>query len=134
MTIVKGVLYAASALFVLTGAFAVLPIGALNAFIGWFGPFAYPDDALVTYSVKLMVLIMAWMGVLMAFAAHGAERQGLLLLGLGAAFLSMAVLASGLIWALALPGVFYADPVTAGIIGALFLVLRQQAAAVGQEG
>ena len=130
MTIVKGALYAASGLFVLAGVFAILPLGALNAFLGWFGPFAYPDDALVTYTVKLMVLIMAWLGVLMAVAVHGADRHGPLLLGLGAAFLSMAALAVGLIWAYALPGVFYADPVTAAIVGALFLVLRRQAAAV----
>ena len=128
MTIVKGVLYAASALFVLSGVFAVLPMGALNAFLGWFGPFAYPDDALVHYSIKLMLLIMAWLGVLMAFAVHGAERHGQLLSGLGVAFLSMAVLALGLIWTLALPGVFYFDPVTAAAVGVLFLNLRRQAA------
>lgn len=129
MTVVKGVLYAASALFVLAGVFAVLPIGALNAFLGWFVPFAYPDDPLVHYSIKLMVLIMAWLGALMAFAVHGAERQGQVLLGLGAAFLSMAVLALVLIWTLALPGVFYVDPVAAAIVGALFLTLRRQTAA-----
>lgn len=133
MTIVKGVLYAAGALFVLSGVFAVLPIGSLNAFLGWFGPFAYPDDALVTYSIKLMLLIMAWLGVLMAFAVYGAERHGQLLLGLGLAFLSMAVLALSLIWSLDLPAVFYADPVTAALVGVLFLTLRRQAAA-GQEG
>ena len=104
-------------------------MSALNAFIGWFGPFAYPDDPLVAYSIKLMMLIMAWLGVLMAFAVNRAEQHGHVLLGLGAAFLSMAVLALGLIWAYALPGVFYVDPVTAAIIGALFLVLRRQTAA-----
>ena len=126
MTLVKGILYTASALFVLSGVFAVLPMGALNAFLGWFGPFAYPDDALVHYSIKLMMLIMAWLGVLMAFCVHEAERHGQVLLGLGVAFLSMAVLALGLIWAYALPEVFYFDPVTAAIVGALFLVLRRQ--------
>ena len=128
MTVVKGGLYAASALFVLSGVFAVLPMSALNAFIGWFGPFAYPDDALVHYSIKLMVLIMAWLGVLMAFAVNQAESHGQVLLGLGYAFLSMAVLALALIWAYALPGISYFDPVTAAIIGALFLVLRRQTA------
>ncbi len=133
MTLVKGVLYAASALFVLSGVFVVLPIGALNAFLGWFGPFAYPDDALVHYSIKITVLIMAWLGVLMAFAVRQAERYGQVLLGLGAVFLSMAVLALALIWIHALPGVFYFDPVTAAIVGVLFLVLRRRTAAGQQE-
>ena len=129
MTVVKGVLYAASALFVLTGVFAVLPMGALNTFLGWFGPFAYPDDALVHYSIKLMVLMMAWLGVLMAFAVNKAESHGQVLMGLGVAFLSLAVLSLALIWAYALPGISYFDPVTAAIIGALFLTLRRRAAA-----
>ncbi len=120
-------------MFVLSGVFAVLPMGAFNAFLGWFGPFAYPDDALVAYSINLMMLIMAWLGVLMAFAVNKAEHYGPVLMGLGYGFLSMAVLALALIWAYALPGVFYFDPVTAAIIGALFLVLRRQTVP-GQEG
>jgi hypothetical protein len=42
MNIVNGILYVASALFVLFGVFAVLPLSALNTFLGWFEPFAYP--------------------------------------------------------------------------------------------
>jgi len=76
-----------------------------------------------------MALIMAWLGVLMAFAVNAAERQGPVLRGLGYAFLSLAALAVGLIQVYALPGVYYFDPVTAAVVGVLFLVLSWRTAA-----
>ena len=53
MNVIRIVLYVASALMLASAIMAVLPWGTLNAFMGWFGPFAYPDEPLVQYTVKV---------------------------------------------------------------------------------
>jgi hypothetical protein len=126
MTIVRTVLYVFSALFVLGGLLFVLPWGWLNAFMGWFGPYTYPDDPHIQYAVKITMATFAWVGVLMAVTVfQGAKYQAIMLL-FGLMYLSLAVCALVLVWIYALPWPFYGDVVSSAVLGALFLVYRSQ--------
>ncbi len=70
MSAIRNILYIASALIAASVILVFVPWSTLNAFLAWFGPFAFPDDPLVQYTVKVMMLIFFWLGVLMA--VHGA--------------------------------------------------------------
>ncbi len=132
MKVVKAALYVASAFFMLSAVFAVLPWSRLNALIGWFGPFAYPDDPLVQYTVRIMLVICFWLGFLMAVAVSQAGKYRFILLIFGLTFLSAAGFAMALVWIHDLPWIFYLDAASAGVVGALFLIYRSQAA--GTQG
>ncbi len=127
MNVVKAALYVASALFMLSAVFAVLPWSMLNAFIAWFGPFTYPDDPVVQYTVRIMLLIFFWLGILMAVAVSQAGKYRFNLLIFGLTFLSTAGFALVLVWIHELPSIFYLDAASAGVVGALFLIYRSQA-------
>lgn len=129
---VKAALYVASALFMLSAVFAVLPWSRLNAFIAWFGPFAYPDDPVVQYTVRIMLVIFFWLGILMAVAVSQAGKYRVFLLIFGLTFLSAAGFAPVLVWIHGLPWIFYLDGASAAVVGALFLIYRSQAA--GTQG
>ncbi len=127
MKAIRVILYVVSALFVLSAVFVILPWSAMNAFMGWFGPFAYPDDPFVIYTVKISLVMFAWVGILMAAAVSQAARYQLFLLIFGATFLSAAGFAVGLVQFYGLPWIFYLDGISSAVVGALFLVCRSQA-------
>jgi hypothetical protein len=127
MKVVKVALYVASALFMLSAVFAVLPWSTLNAFIAWFGPFAYPDDPLVQYTVRIMLVIFFWLGILMAVAVSQAGKYRFILLIFGLTLLSAAGFALALVWIHDWPRIFYLDGASAAVVGALFLIYRRTA-------
>ena len=133
MNVVKAALYVASALFVLSAVlFAVLPWSTINAVMSWFGPFAYPDDPVVQYTVRMMLVIFFWLGILMAVAVSQAGRYRLILLIFGLTFLSAAGFALVLVWIHDWPRIMYVDGASAAVLGALFLIYRSQTA--GTQG
>ena len=131
MTVMRIALYVVSALFLAPLVFVFLPWNALNAFMGLFGPFAYPDAPIVQYTVKVMLVIFFWIGVVIAVAVSRPEKYQVILLVLGLTFLSLAVFSLALGWIYGLPWFFYLDAVSSAIVGPLFLVYRSQATRVG---
>ena len=65
-------LYVLSALFMLSVVFVFLPWDWLNAFMALFVEYVYPDDSLVQYTVRMMLTLAFWFGVLMATSLHRA--------------------------------------------------------------
>ncbi len=131
MQAIRWILYLFSALFVLSAVFVFLPWSTLNAFMGWFGPYAYPDEPLVQYSVKALLALFFWIGVLMFVVVARPEKYPAILLVFACLFLSFAVIALGLGWAYAVPWFFYIDAVSSVVVGALFLACRAQATKPG---
>ncbi len=131
MKTVRTLLYVFSALFMLSVVFVFLPWDWLNAFIALFGEYAYPDDPLVQYTFRTMMVLVFWFGVLMAAAVYRAGNDPLLLLILGLTFLSLAPVAVGLVWVYRLPPIFYSDAVSSVVVGVLFLVYRRQVTSRG---
>ncbi len=131
MKTVRTLLYVISALFMLSVVIVFLPWDLLNAFMALFGEYVYPDDPLVQYTVRLMMALVFWIGVLMAAAVHRAENDPLFLLILGLTFLSLVPVTVGLVWVYQLPLLFYSDAVSSVVIGVLFLVYRWQVTSRG---
>ncbi|MFQ5955796.1 MAG: hypothetical protein ACE5JZ_12095 [Kiloniellales bacterium] len=131
MKTVRTLLYVISGLFMLSVVFVFLPWGWLNAFMGWFGPFAYPDDPMVQYTVKIMLAVFFWIGILMAAAVYRAESNPLFLLIFGLTFVSLAAVVLALVSVYQLPWLMYGDAVSAVVTGALFLVYRWQVTGQG---
>ncbi len=129
MNVIRIVLYVASALMLASAILAFLPWGTLNAFMGWFGPFAYPDEPLVQYTVKAMLFVFAWLGVVMAVAVRRPEEYELLLLILGLLFLSVAGFCLVIGWVYGVAWFFYLDAAFSAAVGVLFVVYRSQALA-----
>ncbi|MFQ5958665.1 MAG: hypothetical protein ACE5LF_04780 [Alphaproteobacteria bacterium] len=127
MQATRWILYVFGAMFVLSAVLVFVPWGALNAFVGWFGPYAYPDEPLVQYSIKAMLALFFWIGVLMFVVVARPEKYPVILLVFAYLFLSFAVVALGLGWAYAVPWFFYIDAVSSAVIGVLFLAYRAQA-------
>ncbi len=75
MKTVRTLLYVFSALFMLSVVFVFLPWDWLNAFMALFGEYVYPDDSLVQYTVRMMLALAFWFGVLMAAAVYRAEND-----------------------------------------------------------
>ena len=126
MKTVRTLLYVFSALSMLSAVFVFLPWDWLNAFMALFGEYVYPDDSLVQYTVRMMLALVFWFGVLMAAAIYRAENNSLFLLILGLTFLSLAPVTVGLVWVYQLPLLFYSDAVSSVVVGVLFLVYRWQ--------
>ena len=126
MKTVRILLYVFSALFMLSVVFVFLPWDCLNAFMALFGEYVYPDDPLVQYTVRMMLALAFWIGVLMAAAVYQAENNPLFLLILGLTFLSLAPVTVGLVWVYQLPLLFYSDAMSSVVVGVLFLVYRWQ--------
>ena len=126
MKTVRTLLYVFSAFFMLSAVFLFLPWDWLNAFMALFGEYVYPDDPLVQYTVRMMLALAFWIGVLMAAAVYQAENDPLFLLILGLTFLSLAPVTVGLVWVYQLPLLFYSDAVSSLVVGVLFLVYRWQ--------
>jgi hypothetical protein len=131
MKTVRTLLYVFSALFMLSVVFVFAPWDWLNAFMALFGEYVYPDDPLVQYTVRLMMALAFWIGVLMAVAVYQAENNPLFLLILGLTFLSLAPVTVGLVWVYQLPLLFYSDAVSSVVVGVLFLVYRGQVTSRG---
>ncbi len=131
MKTVRTLLYVISALFMLSVVGVFLPWDWLNAFMGWFGPFAYPDDPMVQYSVKIMLAVFFWIGILMAAAVYRAESDPLFLLIFGLTYLSLAAVVAALVPVYQLPWLMYGDAASSVLTGVLFLVYRWQVMARG---
>ena len=131
MKTVRTLLYVFSALFMLSVVFFFLPWDWLNAFMAFFGEYVYPDDSLVQYTVRMMLALAFWFGVLMAAAVYRAENDPQFLLILGLTFLSLAPVTAGLVWVYQLPLLFYSDTVSSVVVGVLFLVYRWQVTSRG---
>ncbi len=129
MKTVRTLLYVFSALFMLSVVFVFLPWDWLNAFMAFFGEYVYPDDPLVQYTVRMMLALAFWFGVLMAAAVDRADSLFLLILGL--TFLSLAPVTAGMVWVYQLPLLFYSDAVSSVVVGVLFLVYRRQVTSRG---
>ncbi len=112
MKTVRTLLYVFSALFMLSLVIVFLPWDWLNAFMALFGEYVFPDDPLVKYTVRLMMALAFWVGVLMAAAVYRAENDPLFLLIFGLTFLSLAPVTVGLVWVYQLPLLFYSDAVS----------------------
>ncbi len=115
-----------SALFMLSVVGVFLPWDWLNALMGWFGPFAYPDDPMVQYSVKIMLAVFFWIGILMVAAVTRAESDPLFLLIFGLTYLSLAAVVAALVPVYQLPWLMYGDAASSVLTGVLFLVYRWQ--------
>ncbi len=111
--------------------FVFLPWDWLNAFMALFGAYVFPDDPIVKYTVRLMMALAFWVGVLMAAAVYRAENDPFFLLILGLTFLSLAPVTVGLVWVYQLPLLFYSDAVSSVVVGVLFLVYRWQVTSRG---
>ena len=129
MNVIRIVLYVASALMLASAILAFLPWGTLNAFMGWFGPFAYPDEPLVQYTVKASFFVFAWLGVVMAVAVRRPEEYELMLLILGLLFLSVAGFCLVIGWVYGVAWFFYLDAAFSAAVGVLFVIYRSQALA-----
>ena len=124
MKTVRTLLYVFSAFFMLSVVFLFLPWDWLNAFMALFGEYVYPHDTLVQYTVRMMLALTFWFGVLMAAAVYRAESDPLFPLILGLTLLSLAPITVGLVWVYQLTPLFYIDAVSSVVIGVLFLVYR----------
>ena len=131
MKTVRTLLYIFSAVFMLSAVIVFLPWDWLNAFMALFGEYVYPDDPLVQYTVRIMMALAFWIGVLMAAAVYRAENDPFFLLILGFTFLSLAPVTVGLVWVYQLPLLFYSDAVSSVVVGVLFLVYRRQVTSRG---
>ncbi len=129
MNVIRIVLYVASALMLASAILVFLPWSALNAFMGWFGPFAYPDEALVQYTVKVTLVVMFWVGVVMAVAVWRPVDFELILLILGLTFLSLGGFCLVIGWVYGVAWFFYLDAAFSAAVGVLFVVYRSQALA-----
>ena len=107
-----------------------MPWSTLNAFMGWFGPYAFPDEPLVQYAVKTMMAVFFWLGVLMAVAVWRAAHHELILLILAWTFLSLGGACLVLGWVYGVPWFFYIDAAVSIAIGALLMKYRSQALAL----
>ena len=81
----------------------------------------------VIYTIKISLVMFAWVGILMAAAVFQAAKYQLFLLIFGATFLSAAGIAVGLVQFYGLPWILYLDGISSAVVGALFLVCRSQA-------
>ena len=131
MKTVRTLLYVFSALFMLSAVVVFLPWDWLNAFMALFGEYVYPDDPLVQYTIRIMMALSFWIGVLMAAAVYRAQNDPFFLLILGFTFLSLAPVTVGLVWVYQLPLLFYSDAVSSVVVGVLFLVYRWQVTSRG---
>jgi hypothetical protein len=125
MKVLIFILYLFSALMMLSAVFIFLPWDMLNAWMALFAPVAYPATPLVQYTVKILLLIMFWIGVQLAVAV--AKRDPVMLLTLAGLFLSTAVgcLALGLIYDV--PPIFYLDVLSSAALGIGVVVYRARA-------
>ncbi len=129
MNAIRNILYIASALIAASVILVFVPWSTLNAFLAWFGPFAFPDDPLVQYTVKVMMLIFFWLGVLMAAAVWRAAQHELILLILGWTFISAGGACLVLGWVYGVPWFFYIDAAVSGAVGVLAVIYRSLALA-----
>ncbi|MEE8055132.1 MAG: hypothetical protein V3S73_02435 [Gammaproteobacteria bacterium] len=126
MSVLKFILYLVAAFCLVSAIFVFLPWEYFNAFIGLFSDTIFPDDAVVRYMVRAILLTFFWVGVLIVLAVREPAKYGAVLTGLGLYFLSWAVVSGVLVWTYSLPSTFYGDLVSGIIIGILFLVYRAQ--------
>ena len=129
MNAIRNILYIASALIAASVILVFVPWSTLNAFLAWFGPFAFPDDPLVQYTVKVMMLIFFWLGVLMAVAVWRAAHHELILLILAWTFMSAGGACLALGWIYGVPWFFYIDAAVSAAVGVLLILYRSQALA-----
>ncbi len=119
------ILYVFSAMLMLSAVFIFLPWSTLNAWMAWFAPVAYPATPLVQYTVKILFLIMFWIGVQLAVSV--AKRYPVMLLTLAGLFLSAAVLCLALGWTYDVHRFFYLDALSSAALGILVVVYRSRA-------
>ncbi len=119
------ILYVFSAMLMLSAVFIFLPWSTLNAWMAFFAPVAYPATPLVQYTVKILLLIMFWIGVQLAVAV--ARRYPVMLLTLAGLFLSTAVLCLALGWTYDVPRFFYLDAMSSAALGILVVIYRSRA-------
>ncbi len=119
------ILYVFSALLMLSAVLIFLPWSTLNAWMALFAPVAYPATPLVQYTVKILFLIMFWIGVQLAVAV--AKRYPVMLLTLAGLFLSAAILSLALGWTYDVHRFFYLDALSSAALGILVVVYRARA-------
>ncbi len=129
MKAMQYLLYVFALLFVLSGVFAVLPWPWINGFMGWSGGVAFPDDAIVVYTLRSFLLVTFWIGVLIFLVARDPAANAQSALALSGMFLSAAVLCLVLGLRYELPAFFYFDVISAAVLGTLLLAYRGCAAA-----
>lgn len=116
------ILYVFSALMMLSAVFIFLPWSTLNAWMALFAPLSYPAEPLVQYTVKILLLIMFWIGVQLAVAVK--RRYPVMLLTLAGLFLSVGILCLALGWTYDVHRFFYFDAMSSALFGILIVVYR----------
>ncbi len=132
MNVMKGLLYFVGALFIVSVVLVFIPWASINALMGFFGAPAFPDAPIVQYTVKILYLIMFWIGVLLLVAVRSPVQHAAVLAVLGGMCLSLAVACLAVGWAYDVPPFFYWDAASSGVIGALILLYRHQASRADQ--
>lgn len=124
MKIIRILLYATSVLFMLSIIGVLGPWDWINAVIRPFSPEVYPDQPLVQYSIKAFLLMMFWIGVLLAMAVRRPWQNRAALFVIGWMFLSAGIICIPLGVIYHVPKFFYFDALSAMVIGILIFYYR----------
>lgn len=119
MKIIQLILYATSALFMLSIVGVLGPWDWINAVIRPFSPDVLPDQPLVQYSIKAFLLMTFWIGVLLAIAVRRPRQNRSALMIIGWMLLSAGIISIPLGVIYQVPTFFYYDALAAMVIGVL---------------
>lgn len=119
MKIIQLILYATSALFMLSIIGVLGPWDWINAVIRPFSPDVLPDQPLVQYSIKGFLLMTFWIGVLLAIAVRRPRQNRSALMIIGWMLLSAGIISIPLGVIYQVPTFFYYDALAAMVIGVL---------------
>ena len=119
MKIIQLILYATSALFMLSIIGVLGPWDWINAAIRPFSPDVLPDQPLVQYSIKAFLLMTFWIGVLLAIAVRRPRQNRSALMIIGWMLLSAGIISIPLGVIYQVPTFFYYDALAAMVIGVL---------------
>ncbi len=128
MKIIQLLLYATSVLFMLSIIGVLGPWDWINAVIRPFSPQVYPDQPLVQYSIKAFLLILFWIGVLLAVAVRHPRQNRAALMIIGWMMLSTGIVCIPLGMIYQVPKFFYYDALSGVVIGILVLYYRSRQA------
>lgn len=128
MKVIRSLLYATSVLFMLSIIGVLGPWDWINAVIRPFSPEVYPDQPLVQYSIKAFLLIMFWIGVLLAIAVRRPRQNRAALFIIGWMCLSAGIICIPLGVIYQVPKFFYYDALSGMVIGILVFYYRARQA------
>lgn len=124
MNVIRILLYATSVLFMLSIIGVLGPWDWINAVVRPFSPEVYPSQPLVQYSIKAFLLVMFWIGVLLAIAVRHPRQNRTALMIIGWMCLSAGIVCLGLGVIYHVPRFFYFDALAGVVIGVLVFLYR----------